>query len=159
VTKAAKWSLFASLFVFFGCAKSKPDAVSEQSFTSFQVDSLTTRFVEQDAEVPIDPEIAFSLRAYCPKINRARYTPQVGSEMGTLQIWGEDLERVWGVVGRSVTGQLGQSKSKSEPDGSQRFALGCRDCQIVLGMLVEGKNVGCLGPGHSLQLQHGKLVY
>ncbi len=150
--------LFSFLLVF-GCSKSDLGEVSEQSFTSFQVDSLTTRFLEQDAEVPLDPEIAFSLRAHCPKISIARYTPQVGTDMGTLQIWGEHLERVWGVVGRGAGGQMGQSKSKIEPDGSQRVALGCRDCQIVLGMLVEGKNVGCLGPGHSLQLQHGKLVY
>jgi len=158
VKNALQVRLFSCLLVL-GCGKSGSETVSEQSFTSFQVDSLTTRFLEQDKELPLDAKVAFSLRAYCPKIRKARYTPQAGTEMGTLQVWGEDLDRVWGVVGRSTGGQLGQAKSKNEADGSQRFALGCRDCQIVLGMLVEGKNVGCVGPGHSLQLQHGKLVY
>lgn len=141
------------------CKGSGPLSASEQSFSLYQVDSLTTRFLQEDTEVQLTASVAFSLREYCPKIRKAQFSPEPGGSMGTLQIWGEDLDRVWGVVGRGVGGEMGQSKSKIGPDGSLRFALGCRNCRVILGMEVDGQRVGCLGPGHSLELKQGRLVY
>lgn len=157
--KAKLFCGVAAAFLFAACNRSPALSASEQSFSLYQVDSLTTRFLLEDVEVQLAPDIAFFLRGYCPKIRKAQFTPEIGGSMGTLQIWGEDLDRVWGVVGRGAGGEMGQSKPKTAPDGSLRLALGCRDCQVVLGMEVDGQRVGCLGPGHSLELKQGRLVY
>lgn len=150
---------FSILLSILACGNNTSDTVSEQKFTMFEVQSLTTRFKEQDQEVQLDTKLAFSLRAYCPKIKRVQYHPDTSSSFGVLQVWGSDLERVWGVVGRSEEGSFGSAKAKPESDGSLRFALGCRDCLVFLGMEVNGQRVACLGPGHSLQLKNGKLIY
>jgi hypothetical protein len=150
---------FTGLLATLACGGTTPDVISEQKFTIFEVESLTTRLREQDQELQLDTKLAFSLRAYCPKIERVQYHPDASSSFGVLQIWGSDLERVWGVVGRSEDGTFGSAKSKPESDGSLRFALGCRDCVVLLGMEVNGQRVACLGPGHSLQLKNSKLIY
>jgi hypothetical protein len=147
------------LFSTLACGGETSALVSEQTFSLFEVESLTTRLREQDQELQLDTELAFSLRTYCPKIERVQYRPDASSSFGVLQVWGIDLERVWGVVGRGEDGTFGTAKAKPEPDGSVRFALGCSDCVVLLGMEVNGQRVACVGPGHSLELKNRKLVY
>lgn len=134
------------------CRYNKP---TEMSFTEPRVVGLYYGFRGQEhTELPA--ERAFTVRAACPRIERARYEPGEG-ELGTLSVWGVGLDRVSRLAAARV-GPLGESPPHAEADGSLRFAVGCRECELVMGMKVEGVMVGCRGPGYSLRLMSGQLV-
>jgi len=152
-----RWGWIALLLV--GCGRDSAPGPSELLFSIYEVDQLTTRFRAEDEERQLDPEQAFAMRKFCPKIERARFEPDPSTQLGTLQVWGQGLKAVWGVVGRGSDGSFGEAKAKIEADGSLRFAVGCTDCEIVLGMTIGGEKLGCKGPGHSLSLRERKLVY
>lgn len=143
--------------VFTGCGGSS-DGGSVLDFSVHEVDRLTTRISVGDAEQFIEPERAFLLRSACPKIQRAAFRPEKEGTMGVLQLWGVGLEESWGIVAWPDTGPVGRAQAKVEPDGSRRYAVGCRDCILFPGMETEGVGFGCLGPGHSLRLEKGALV-
>ena len=154
-------SLFFGVVVFgawsAACGPSTPSQ-SHLDFTVHEVDRLTTRMSEGELEEVIEPERAFLLRSTCPKINRAEYRPEKTGVMGVLQLWGTDLEESWGLVAWPDIGPIGRAQAKAEADGSRRYAVGCRDCTLLLGMESEGVPFACLGPGYSIRLENGKLV-
>ena len=144
-------------FLLQACGGSS-DTASALEFSVHEVDRLTTRMSEGAIEEALEPERAFLLRTTCPKIHRAEYRPESSSTMGVLQIWGEGLEESWGLVAWPDTGPIGRAQAKAQPDGSRRYAVGCRDCTLLLGLETGGLPFGCLGPGHSLQLEDGRLT-
>lgn len=135
-----------------GCRDNEP---SELRFGEPRVVGLYYTFRDQPrAELPA--ELAFTVRKACPRVDRARYEPGEG-EMGTLTVWGQGLDRV-SRLAASRSGPLGEAPPHAELDGSLRFAVGCRECELVMGMKVAGVMVGCRGPGYSLRLMDGRLV-
>ncbi|MCB9759899.1 MAG: hypothetical protein H6739_08700 [Alphaproteobacteria bacterium] len=135
------------------CRNNRP---SELTPANPQVEALFYGFKDQDPAVVLPPKTAFAVRETCPRITKARYQPGEGM-MGTLTLWGVSLERA-GWLSAHEGGPVGDAPPHLEKDGSLRFALGCRTCELVLGMQVEGVKVGCLGPGYSLNLERGRLV-
>jgi hypothetical protein len=150
---------FFLLGILGACGGADPLEASEVRFSLYEVDRLTTRFRQEDVEAQLEVELAFLMRRTCPKIERARYVPDGKSRLGVLQVWGQHMDGVWGLVGRSADNQFGEAVAKTESDASLRFALGCRDCEIVLGRHADKQKIGCVGPGHSLRLRGGRLVY
>ena len=151
---------FVALFVALGvaCGADSSPSPSSLDFTVFEVDRLTTRMSEDLEERILEPERAFLLRTTCPRIERAVYTPEKTGKMGVLQVWGQGVEEAWGLVAWPKSAPVGRSQPKEEEDGSRRFAVGCRDCVLLLGMEASGMPFGCIGPGHSLKIAAGKLV-
>ena len=73
--------------------------------------------------------------------------------------WGQKIEQVWGVAGVSMDGRIGRAEAKRGQGDSTRFAVGCMDCELFLGFRVNGQEVACVGPGHSLRVRDGELIY
>lgn len=151
------WIISGLVAGICACGSSAP-SMSQLSFTIHEVDRLTTRMSEADTELLIEPERAFLLRTTCPKVHRVEYRPERDGPMGILQVWGTQLEDSWGLVAWPETGPVGRAQAKAEADGSRRYAVGCRDCTLLLGMESEGMPFACLGPGYSIRLEGGKLA-
>lgn len=151
VSRSVSFTLLA-LALLGGCRYSKP---SELQFTEPRVVGLSYAFRGQD-QVELPAEKAFAVRKACPVLERARYEPGEG-DMGTVTVWGQGLGRV-SRLAASRSGPIGESPPHAQADGSVRFAVGCRECELVLGLVVEGVSVGCRGPGYSLRLMSGQLV-
>ena len=146
----------AGTLMFHGCG-GNTEKSSSLDFSVHEVDRLSTRMSEGDSERPLDPERAFLLRTTCPKITRAEYRPESEGLMGVLQVWGTGIDESWGLVAWPDQGPIGRAQAKAQTDGSRRYAVGCKDCTLLLGMETEGLAFGCLGPGHSLRLESGRL--
>ncbi|MCB9797412.1 MAG: hypothetical protein H6741_32380 [Alphaproteobacteria bacterium] len=141
------------LLMLLACGRSGP---SELRIDEAEVKGLYYGFSANKDLPELSPEDAFKARGACPRITRALYTPGEDS-FGTVQLWGEGLDRAQALAALRG-GLLGEAPPHAEDDGSVRFALNCRSCELILGMRVEGVPVGCRGPGHSLYLERGKLV-
>lgn len=122
-----------------------------------EVERLTTRFGVEEAEEEIPPRQAFLIRKACPKIHEALLRKEKGASMALLTVSGEQMEAVWGVSGRGLDGRFGIAPGKPGQDGTVRFAVQCTDCDLHLGMLVDGRKVACIGPGYSLRIRDGVL--
>lgn len=141
------------LLLSLACAHDRP---SEIRFEPGEAKALFQGFSANEDLPELPPSKAFSARRACPQLSKARYTPGEES-FGMLQVWGDGVERVQ-VLAALSGGLVGEAPPHHEEDGSVRFAVGCRSCELILGQRVEGIPVGCQGPGHSIYLQRGKLV-
>lgn len=119
---------------------------------------LHTVFRESPGGAPLSPEQAFQARDRCPSYTEARYKPGKGG-MGLVTLQGQGLDRVQRVVALREGKPLAEAVPHRGPDNNTlAFAVGCTDCALVLGIEVDGLQVGCLGPGYSLGLAGGALL-
>lgn len=133
------------------------DTPGEITVTNPAVADLHTAFRESPKGVELSPQQAFGARELCPRFTRARYQPGQG-EMGLLSLEGEHLDRVTRVAALRQGLPVAEAVPHAEPGGrSLQFAVGCRDCAVVLGLTLDGLQVACTGPGHSLTLTGGVL--
>ncbi|MEY3212625.1 MAG: hypothetical protein RIT28_3106 [Pseudomonadota bacterium] len=117
---------------------------------------LITQFREAPQGRVLDAEAAAAARAACPKVNAASLSEAQG-QLGLVTVRGEGLAQVE-TVAALVEGQLiGEAIVHHEADGSLRFAVGCPECELVLGVRHPGGLVGCQGPGRSLTRSGGQL--
>ena len=157
-----RWAFRAYLVggLLTGCgSKNTPSPEQELTVQHHEVMRLTTRFRVEQVEEEIPAKHAFLIRKACPKIRKASLRKEKGATMALLTISGEQMETVWGVLGRSVDGNFGIAPVKRREDGSLRFAVQCGDCDLHLGMLVDDRKVACIGPGHSLKIRAGVLSH
>jgi hypothetical protein len=117
---------------------------------------LFTQFREAPKGRVLDAEAAAAARAACPKVNAASLAEAQGL-LVLVNVRGEGLAQVE-TVAALVEGQLiGEAIVHHEADGSLRFAVGCPECELVLGVRHSGGLVGCQGPGLSLTRSGGQL--
>ena len=147
-----------SLGILIGCgSEGAGDSVQELDVQHYEVVRLTTRFGVQEVEKELPARQAFLIRKACPKIRSARLEKEDGVSMALLKLEGEQLESIWGMVGRTLDGKFGVGPAKKSSDGTIRFGVQCSDCDLHFGMLVDEIKVACVGPGYSLKIRDGKL--
>ena len=117
---------------------------------------LFTQFREAPQGRSLDAEAEAAARAACPKVSAASLSEAQG-QLGLVSLRGEGLERVE-TVAAVVEGRLmGEAIVHHEADGSLRFAVGCPECELVLGVRHPVGLVGCQGPGRSVTRSGGQL--
>lgn len=117
---------------------------------------LFTQFREAPQGRVLDAEAEAAARDACPKVSEAALSEARG-ELGMVTLRGEGLVQVE-TVAALVDGRLmGEAIVHHELDGTLRFAVGCPECELVLGVRHPVGLVGCQGPGLSLTRSGGAL--
>ena len=117
---------------------------------------LFTQFRESPSGRDLDAEAAAVAQAACPTVRAASLSEAQG-QLGLVTARGEGLERVETVAALVDGALMGEAIVHHEADGSIRFAVGCPECELVLGVRHPGGLVGCQGPGRSLTRSGGQL--
>lgn len=110
---------------------------------------LFTQFREAPQGRDLDAAAEAAARAACPRVREASISEAQGA-LGLVSVRGEGLAKVETVAALAEGRLLGEAIVHHEADGSIRFAVGCPDCELVLGVRHPAGLVGCQGPGLSL---------
>jgi hypothetical protein len=115
--------------------------------------ALEARFRGADAFTPT-PEQAFDVRGRCPRIRRARVTPE-SEGVWALELDGDGFDRVSRVEALLPNRRLAEIRF-APPSPTLLVPIACADCEVVLGVDVGGHPVGCKGPGRSVRVVDGR---
>ncbi|MFT5584535.1 MAG: hypothetical protein ACI9VR_002120 [Cognaticolwellia sp.] len=111
------------------------------------------------SQVP-SSELAHAARAHCPKVLWTDFKPDQ-APFGTLSLHSDRPFSELQVAmpqGRSATATGRPSEHPAAPKGTQDFAIGCRDCTLVLAFEHQGEPIACEGPGMAVVLAAGSLI-
>ncbi|MCK6519213.1 hypothetical protein L6R46_29630 [Myxococcota bacterium] len=138
--------LFLVILTFFSACRCAPAPEAR----------LFTQFREAPSGRVLPPEAEAAARSACPEVREAALSEAQG-QLGLVTLRGEGLAQVE-TVAALVDGRLfGEAIVHHEPDGALRFAVGCPECELVLGVRHPVGLVGCQGPGLSLTRSGGQL--
>lgn len=147
-----------TLALFWLCAcSSGGDSTLDFSQQAPQLQALETRFRGAETGDFLAPEKAAEAVALCPRLDRARLDWEE-NDRGILEVWGSGLDRVVALATQESDGRVHESLPHADSEGSLRFAVACESCELVLGVLYDGRKVGCRGWGYSVTLRRGELV-
>ncbi len=138
------------------CVGSTPD--TEVLFGEPEVRAVSADFHDNPAGSLLPPDQAFVVRELCPIIERAALEPDQDGLFAKLTVEGRRLARVQTVGAVMLDGELANSIVHPGGEEALTAAVGCRNCRLMLGFEYEGLTVACLGPGHSLTVERGRLV-
>jgi hypothetical protein len=113
-------------------------------------EGIETRFYGEQAFDPTAPQ-AFDLRERCPELDRV-VVSEGGGDFYAYEVEGKGLDAVDRVGAVLPDGRLVAIQIVRE-DGKLGFPVGCEACEVVFGVLVDGRPAACTGPGRSLRVQ------